>query len=333
MDNNQGGKKYIDWDIKNGKRTAEAICSNKLENQIYVNRAPTATTLLKEWNHKGINYHLNNYGFRDKDFFKPADLLISGCSQTWGTSLPEHYRFSNFIEKKFSGTVHNMSYEGNSVGSVVRSIFAYLKEFGNPKYIYLMLPPFERIEFIADPDTVNKWDWAEYYKKFKKTGVEDLDFSPLQIATVDVFTPIYAKSPYSIEDVMNPQSVYFINMQMLLMLEQYCNNAGINLMWSCWSNAYSIMNFVSDLQKNNQGHSNYFNIPVWDWHLNKDNVDILDTSDCHKDLRDEDKIFFDHAMDIGRVATSHPHWGSHRNIHIAEQVLSEMKNRWGVSVG
>jgi|GEM_PF-3155022 hypothetical protein len=325
---NQGGKKYIDWDIKDGKRTAEAIYSNKLENQIYVNRAPTLSKLLKEWNKDDIHYYLNNYGFRDKDFFEAADLLINGCSQTWGNSLPKQYRFSDIVEDNFLGTVHNIAYEGNSVGSVVRSTFAYIKEFGNPKYIYCMLPPFERIEFIPDPNTLNKWDWAEYYKKFKKTETEDIDFSPLQIATVDVFTPIYAKAPYAIEDVMNPQSAYFINMQMLLMLEQYCDNAGIKFMWSCWSNSYSVMDFVADLQKNNKDHQSYFHIPIWNWRLDKERKDILDSSGCHKDLESEDKIFFDHAKDIGRVATSTPHWGSHRNAHVAEKVLSEMKNRW-----
>jgi len=322
-----GTKKYFDWYMGLNKKTSRVICSNKIEDQIYVNRFPRESEILNNWSHLGVDTSINKYGFRDKDFFEKADLLINGCSQTWGTALPEKYRFSNIIQESFSGTVHNIGYEGNSVGSVIRSTFAYIKKFGNPKYIYLMLPPFERIEFIPDKNTFTKSDWLASYKEFQKEGVEDIDFSPIQITTVDIHTPIYAKAPFYIEDVMNPQSAFFLNMQMLLMLEQYCDVAGIKFMWSAWNNSYRISDYIFNMQNNLNEHKNYFHIPVWDWELNDEKIDILDTADCHKDLEKEDQIFFNHAMDIGKRKTETPHWGSHRNRHIAEKILHEMKNR------
>lgn len=322
-----GTKKYFDWHMRLNKKTSRVITSNNIEDQIYVNKFPRESESLSNWTHLGVNVSINQYGFRDKDFSQSADLLINGCSQTWGTALPEKYRFSNVIQENFSGTVHNISYEGNSVGSVIRSTFAYIKKFGNPKSIYLMLPPFERIEFIPDANTFTKSDWIDSYKEFKKEGVEDIDFSPIQITTVDMYTPVYAKAPFCIEDVMNPQSAFFLNMQMLLMLEQYCDATGIKFMWSCWNNSYDITDFIFNIQKNLNEHKNYFHIPVWEWKLDYNKIDVLDTLNCHKELEHEDKIFFNHAMDIGKKKTSTPHWGSHRNRHIAEKVLSEMKNR------
>ena len=323
----ESNKKYTEWSVDEGKRTAESIYLNEIDNQIYVNRSPRDSKIFKEWTHLDVHFSLNSYGFRDKDFFEPADLLINGCSQTFGTALPEKYRFSNIIQENFSGIVHNIAYEGNSVGSVVRSTFAYIKKFGNPKYIYCMLPPFERIEFIPDPNTLVKSDWIKYYEKFKKEKTEEVDFSPIQIATVDPFTPIYAKSPYLIEDIMNPQTVLFLNMQMLMMLEQYCDFAGIKFMWSCWNNSYNSMSFLLDMQKDKSWHKNYFNIPVWEWEINKEKVDNLDTMGCHKDLEEESKIFFNYAIDMGKVEGFTAHWGAHRNKHVAEKVLSEMGNR------
>lgn len=331
---------YSNYSKGYNKYIIESIYLNKLSNQRFQNIIELDQTLMdgnpkKTYSQFDVEHKLNNYGFRDEDFDKCADILISGCSQTYGVALPEEYRFFNIIKNNISSTIHNIAFPGASVSSIVRLVFAYIKEFGNPKYIYIMLPPFERFEFSPD---FNRFETEmsqkfNYIKKEKHT-------SPLHVTTYTGDNLNVQKAPYYPEYTVNLASIHFWQAQSLLMLEQYCDMAGIKFAWSTWSTFNGIPDTIINLQKRNLGYSSYYDLPFKQWSYDhKNNFDNLKVDEnCHNDLKVKRPDIFDGALDSILYRTGDKildkdriaHWGSHRNAHVAELILKYMQDVWSI---
>ncbi len=323
---------------RGNKYMIESIYLNLFKNQKFQNTKGLKyedyfSNPKKVFEAKGISNRINNYGFRDKDFDEVCDLLVAGCSQTWGLALPEEYRFSNIIENNIDLTLHNISTPGNSVSSIVRSIFSYIKEFGSPKYIYCMMPPFERFEYVPDLERFNSRDLSDL--KYQEREL----FSPL---IVNTYTSIYDKvqrAPFASEGTLNLETIHFIQTQSLLMLEQYCEAAGIKFMWSTWATWSGMPETIIDLKNKGLGYESFLDIPFkrWKYDFEKQIDHVAINEDCHQALKDKDKNTFHCAADANKFTGTNfdqtqvvAHWGSHRNAHIADLVLFEMKNRWGL---
>lgn len=328
---------YQDYSRGN-KYIIESIYLNIFKNQKFQNRKDLKhedyfSVPKKIVSIKDIEYSLNNYGFRDKDFNDPCDLLVSGCSQTWGVALPEEYRFSNIIENNIESLVHNIATPGNSVSSVVRSVFAYIKRFGNPKYIYCMMPPFERFEYVPDLERFNSRDISEL--KYQERGL----LSPLIVNTYTSNYDKVQKAPFASECTLNLETIHFIQAQSILMLEQYCEAAGIKLMWSTWGTWSGFPETIIDLKNKGLGYESFLDLPFKKWKYDFENQkDLVSTEEgCHRELNNLSPEFFNSAADADKFTGRNfdnvqvvSHWGSHRNAHIADLVLSKMKEIWDI---
>lgn len=93
-------------------------------------------------------YYLNNYGFRCDDFTSKHDgkhLLFAGCSNTFGVGLPQNFIWAKQVydqiklNEKVSG-FYNLGIPAGSYFEIISNIFKYIKNFGNPDYIFINFP-------------------------------------------------------------------------------------------------------------------------------------------------------------------------------------------------
>jgi hypothetical protein len=233
-----------------------------------------------------IEYNVNSKGFRSIEFVENPDVITSGCSQSFGVGLPSKYIWSNLLDESGSLKVVNISYPGTSTQTIVEDIFRYINEYGNPKYIRILVPDFIRFKFLKALDT-------NYYVEFAKGNFGDFLNT---VASMDQSLSKYEKLPIPIEKIM-PYSVPFrTSLMHIKILESYCEVAKIDLKWATWDSKLKY-----HFSKHDYGFKNYVA-----------NSDILDYSSCHSELKEEFEELFYLAADIDE------HMGTHAHSHYAK---------------
>jgi hypothetical protein len=233
-----------------------------------------------------IQYDINSRGFRSIEFVKYPDVITSGCSQSFGIGMPYKYIWPNLLDESNSLKVVNISYPGTSTQTIVEDIFRYINEYGNPKYIRILVPDFIRFQFLK---ALN----SNYYIEFAQGQFGDF----LNTAThMDHFLNKYEKLPISIEKIM-PYSVPFrASLMNIKILESYCEAAKIDFKWATWDSKLKY-----HFSKHDYGFKNYVS-----------NSDLVDYSSCHFELKEEfEKLFY-------LAADKDQHMGTHAHAHYAK---------------
>lgn len=165
------------------------------------------------------NHHkdLNSAGYRSDEFVKDhtgSHVLFSGCSVTFGVGLEKEETWSWNVyraiseSEKLSG-YFNLSVPGSSIALSIIKIFKYIRDFGNPKTIFLNLPNSERFLTVV------------------KNNDGDVEVAASYLQIVD------GKPLVAVSD----NSLFFIramNFELYQMLELYCLEAGIRLISFSW---------------------------------------------------------------------------------------------------
>jgi len=168
-----------------------------------------------------FDYKINSSGYRGKHFKKlnleNINILYAGCSFTYGEGLPEDLTWPYLLSEKIKNTYpskeveyFNLSQPGAGPHQIVRLCFEYFKEYGHPDYLFLMLP-----------DVLRGLAWVESKKNYETIIPDIRDIG------VGTFYRKYFKS-------LVPENFWVLSLDLINMLEQYCENAGINLVWDSW---------------------------------------------------------------------------------------------------
>ena len=295
----------------------------------------------------------NSKGFRSNEFKNNEEIVIAGCSHTFGYGVPEETIWGVKVAKHFNFSYANLGIPGASVSTIVNNLFAYFKEYGHPKTIICMFPNFQRILLPVDINVLKAENtllhFANHNKKMSQVnlnkrilGESYLDFNKTP--------PKYSKLPHLINDIMPEVIPYWLATQSIHFLEQYCETAGIKLYWSIWDwitvNTFKIIkeenpkyfksmidvkmdHWIASVQKNVKDAKpiSYEEIRKDRYHfssIEKDDVCIQDKDldcskvvECHKELEAQDPSIFNIASDFA-------HWGTHRHAHIAEIFIEEL---------
>jgi hypothetical protein len=155
-----------------------------------------------------LTYKLNNYGFRSDDFSieeAKNNFLFSGCSYTQGTGVPYSmtwaYQFNTLLNKE---KLFNIGVSSNNIQISVSNVFEYIKKFGNPSGIFLLLPQQHRsTSFLHGVDYYLKDNHGKYIQTLGDIGL-GIDRQRLNLYT------------------------------QMTSLEVYCRNAKIPLIWGSW---------------------------------------------------------------------------------------------------
>jgi hypothetical protein len=166
-------------------------------------------------------YRINSHGFRCDTLSSPdknsINILVAGDSLTFGEGIPAEFMWSN----QLAGMVHqktgknvsvtNLSVMGGSARLAVRNIFAYIRNYGIPDYIFVLIPSVTRNIIYNE----NLKSFTNFYYHVNKT------WSQNKIVKRHVKHSIKEDSLLTTIDSMR-------------MLEDLCSAYGIKVVWSSW---------------------------------------------------------------------------------------------------
>ena len=275
-------------------------------------------------------YNLNSYGFRSRPLDKKNDLLVAGCSFTFGAGVSFDGIWSSQVARKLNLEHDNMGGIGKSVPWIINNIFNYFDTFGHPKILMCLFPDFLRMEILCNSDHI---------KSSVDFGVEDSGLTEYAILMQDYYkkAPLFSRKPHNAEYILPAETFMYIAIQYIKMLEMYCNTNNIKFLWGTWhgeQNKYLKKN-IDNLYFNNfvatdchQWHTNYVDNKERFHKIENSCIALPDEcvtyTDCHSELREIYGKNFDAASDISKNNLIHHHFGVHQHTHIAESFLNNL---------
>lgn len=258
-------------------------------------------------------HKINNYGFRDDNFIDNADILIAGCSFTYGIALDEKYIWPELIKQMTKQKCANIGFPGYSVPAIISTIFAYIRKFEKPKTIICLFPDLHRMHIPVIPGKLFDSKLMLHRDYIDKNNFPAMLW-PIDKSLYD--QPKFSKMPHEITDILPDIFAIWMSIQNIHLLEQFCFESNINLIWATWStSAAEIINNIKSL-----ADETYFKYYVG--HIDGISYSNKETyiKDCHLNLKKEDKTTFFMAKDDN-------HWGSHAHIHFADFFYDILKKR------
>ena len=159
-----------------------------------------------------ISYKINNYGYRSDDIVKEHsqnNFLYGGCSNTFGIGTPLKsiwsYQLNSFLNgEKFI----NLGINSGSYKTMVYDVFNYIRNFGKPKGVFLLLPNLQRqINFIENKEK----NVVMFINSYRNRSQEE-----------------------NISRVISEKTNLFEFYNTLKMLEDYLFELDIPLIWTTW---------------------------------------------------------------------------------------------------
>jgi hypothetical protein len=169
------------------------------------------------------------------------------------------YMLTNELKTKINKEIkyYNTGINGSSVRQVIKNTTAFIRKYGNPDFIFLLIPISSR-DIILD----------EKNKVFER-GMHELQWI-IQNEHVDL------KSKKRYYDGFNSEEALLLSIDLMHMMEDICNSKNIKFMWSAYDGddteiykKCGFSNFIT-LDKQVDEVINTNNLPYWD--KAKDNV-------------------------------------------------------------
>lgn len=261
-------------------------------------------------------YKINSKGLRTGDLNKKYDLVVSGCSLTYGIGIPEEGRWGDLLGNMLGIDVANLSYSGRCTETMVNNTIKYILK-NKPKILICFFPNFERFTFVSN----------------KSINAVNLGSEKMSLAPTD-----------NIQNCFPVGLAWQTALDSISMLEDICKILSINFMWSTWSisnlnQSYKFSNFNSYVEDTSMSDfPPYLQWNSWTEDKNKrKNLFISRDMKCHMDHPLSNSKYYDYGgdsamridKDLGKGFCPHP--GIHRNIHWAEffyDRIKEYDNSW-----
>lgn len=241
----------------------------------------------------GIEYRKNIHGLRDSSDTAHSDLVVAGCSMTYGIGVPATDTWGFRLKELLAEDSYiNLGTPGASAETVARTVMDYVETYGVPKRLAVLMPNLER-HYVAGNTSI-------IFDRNKEAQVKDYTAEYAFDVILDrdnVDRPSYIKKPYLWQDVLPHEHYGLKSLLAIKQLEQYCLAVGIEMIWATWDES------LNSLAKS-LGFETFkaFDYP-FKW----------SEAACHQD--DRAKINERHYS-VG--ADPDRHWGSHTHIHLAE---------------
>lgn len=272
--------------------------------QLYpLNRVPS-THLMPQDLLMDIEYSDNSHGYRSDEFIKKEELLILGCSQTYGHGMINEFTWPYLLSKKLNMNFARLAIGGDSLQGQVLKAFEYFRIYGNPKIIVGTFPLYRmEIPYVKD-----------------RIGVKGSNSTRIQQLQIPGgVRPKYVKIPYDSEVIVPREFAIFYNFIFIKILEQYCDSNNIKLIWNIWEDHhYFIYNYINNDNELKHILKNYCGGPQDSYNTFSVSEDI--DLECHQEYREH--ILFNNAADI--TPNKNSHWGLHKHIHVAEEFYKKI---------
>jgi hypothetical protein len=247
-----------------------------------------------------IEYKINEHGYRSENFNKNNEVLVLGCSQTYGSGMPNEFTwpeiFSNSINKKYS----RIAIPGDSINAQVYKAFKYFEEIGNPEVVVGLFPLY-RLEYSAVPDKfLSTSSWSQSEKVKPSVGMAFF---------YEEYLTKLSKAPHDPEYVLPKEFSIFYNFMFIKMLEQYCESHNIKFIWSIYEDED-----LRDLMQSTQYVLNNY--------IRTSKAIKLPNDRCCKEFMDH-KLYawaadYDKKKKLG-------HWGIHTHRHVSDLFINRYR--------
>lgn len=263
------------------------------------------------------DYRWNSDKLRSIEFSEKPNIIALGCSITFGIGLPVEATWPMLLQEKLKEhgdfSIGTIAYSGGSIMKSISSFFGMINKYDYvPEYVICNFPNLERFMFI-DPEYNSMMDYLGNYLINKKT---------------------VARAPFEYDKILPFEWIYYINLEYIKMLEVFCKQAGVKLIWSTWSKSlmeerdqFFDENFKYYIKDPTREIFPTFYEPGADYATNEKELNskysILTDSSCHSEHSDLE--YFNHALDRYPVnGYMDPHPGLHRHLHWAELYYDEV---------
>jgi hypothetical protein len=261
------------------------------------------------------SYKVNSMGHRSNEFTHEPDLLVAGCSQTFGEGILEEHMWANLLANKLGIDNHvNLSFSGWSIGTIVINIFNYIRRYGHPKTIAVMLPDPYRLATPYNTDVAVPW--ANGARPDIISGSAGIMRTSLEL---DRVVPKYSKAPHNLIEILPYEFAITDAIYAIQRLVDYCKDVNIQLVWGTWHehSSYLFEKVILDEFRRTMPIDIQSYVPMFD----ATHIDL--EQGCHEEYRADSGDLFDYAADGNIYGTSH--MGYHANIHVAERFHQKLK--------
>jgi hypothetical protein len=175
-------------------------------------------------------YIINEFGFRG-EAYKDSDVVVSGCSITFGIGVPESGRWANLLSNKINKKVMNLGSPGASAESISTKTIQYCLNNKMPKQIFCLFPDFFRRMVVADKEFYKTKgnNWAE-----KQNHLEYVFCNPrVSVYDSNSFFMEVEDQKY-IEDSVSPHQLIVDSINAIYALESFCSSNNIEFHWTTW---------------------------------------------------------------------------------------------------
>lgn len=263
-----------------------------------------------------VKYKINSNGYRSEEFGMNQEVLVLGCSQTFGQGLPEEFTWAKVFADSIGKSYAKLAQPGDSAQAQVHKAFKYFEEFGNPEIIIASFPS-TRLEIPYIPKKIGS-----------KLSLSQTEFKQeCQIQQIFLYDELekFSKIPHSPEEVLPIEVGLFYSFTFVQLLQQYCRSHKIKLIWNMWDDE---LFFEYVIKNSPEALRDYLHIDFREFMFDdQDGVEYIKHKtvenayvipECHQELSDH--ILFYRAADYN-PGVGNGHWGIHLNQHIAEQFL------------
>lgn len=275
------------------------------------------------------SYEQNFYGYRDPVYSGPVDIVAAGCSQTFGQGVHVDGRWSNLLGEKLNMSVATVAVPGWSTQSSISAVMHYIKRFGKPKVVALLLPDFFRFDVMVNSKyCIPEDDPIDVNHPIRITHASRNDPNP--------DTPKYAKRPFPLDKVLNAEAALFATGQAIVRFSEYCHEAGIDLVWGTWDFRFDyLIRYIKNLSLSNDDMQ-YMSTSSWTaeqmpivqldeyvdmefFHHEGDTVKEFEAMSCHQELKAK---YGDCCFNRG--TDNQDHMGVHMHAHIADKFYDRL---------
>jgi hypothetical protein len=198
----------------------------------------------------GIEYKLNNFGYRSDDFNynNQEVILFSGCSFTFGAGIPYDYIWTKQLSEKYNMPLNSLAAPGRDYQVIINEIYKYIDFFGKPKAVAIMFPNVERHRKIA------------LYNNQKAYDIE-----PVLLHQYDKKIFASKKEYMAVKEYFNKETLYYDFYNSVSQLEKYLSAIKVPFFWTTWD---------KDLADSFDGYDvfdNYFKLGSFEKYA-KDNI-------------------------------------------------------------
>lgn len=318
--------KFFDYDVQSPTLFKDLFYRNLTKSLLKRTRTLNTTSYWPESDVRmKVQYKTNSHGYRSDEFGLNQEVLVLGCSQTFGQGIPEEFTWAKIFSEKIGKSYAKLAQPGDSAQAQVQKAFKYFEEFGHPEIIVASFPS-NRLEMPYIPKKIAS-----------KLSLSQAEFrEECQVQQIFLYDDIekFSKIPHSPEEVLPIEVGIFYSFTFIQILQQYCRSHNIKLIWNIWDDEsffdyveinapeslidYLHINFRQFMFDSNEGVE----------YIKHESIEkAYIVSECHEELRHH--ILFDRAADY-RPGHGNGHWGIHLNQHIAEHFLqryNEIKDK------